>query len=119
MTFHVNDVSEDHSGHVTPNANITLAVLGGSVTSDGKVISFLTNSREYFLQPRRTYLLVLTYQPDQELFVVSGNWDITSGVVSANSSADRALELRSGSKIIGLTNDQLHSYLSKYLKNQR
>ncbi len=118
IILHVSDVFEDTAGRITTNSDITLAFLGGTVkTGDGKVISFLANPKKYYLQPQRTYLLALKYQPAPELYTVASNWDFTSGVVKANSSIDRGLEMSGGSAILGLTKEQLATYLRRYLKH--
>jgi hypothetical protein len=117
IKLRVTDVFEDFSGSASPNTDITLALMGGTVeTVDKKIISLFANERRYSLQPARIYLLVLTYNPDQEFYMVVSNWDFTTGIVAANSGADRELELRGGSRILGLTKDKLSSYLSHKLR---
>lgn len=115
VQFHVTDVFEDVSGHISPGTDITSAFLGGTVsTGDGQVISLMTSRpRRYFVQPGRTYLLVLQYKPTPEVYAIAGDWDFTSGVVRANSSFDREREIHGGSEILGLDKEGLANYLNQ------
>ena len=78
MTFRLSDVFEDVSGHAAPSSDITIIVPGGTVkTTDGRVISYLTQPLKYFLQPEKTYLLVLQYQRGGDFYTRSGTWDLS------------------------------------------
>jgi hypothetical protein len=120
ITLHVTDVFEDTSAKIAPDADITLAFLGGTVkSSDGKIISLLTNPIQYSLQPSRKYVMVLRYQQAPEFYTVVRNWDFTDGVVRANSSAEHNIESRGGSPVLGLTKEQLTTYLKEQISQQK
>ena len=119
MIFHVSDVFEDVAGHAAPGYDITIGVLGGTVrTKEGQVISLYTSPREYSLQPGHTYLLVLRYLPETDLYSGSG-WDVSDGVVRANSRRDLYYERHGKSSLIGLTVDQLRAVLRQRFQTKR
>jgi hypothetical protein len=67
ILFGVHDLLQDRTGHASPNSEITVSVIGGTVTNQsGQVISYLTQPREMFLEPGHSYLLVLSYHTDGE-----------------------------------------------------
>jgi hypothetical protein len=109
-------------GHAVPSAEITVCLRGGTVrTVDGQIISYLTDPREYFMQPGRTYLLVgAAYTADGDFFE-SGTpqWDLSDGVVRANFSEARAKARGQESTLIGLTKEDLIHSLDKRFSGRR
>jgi hypothetical protein len=114
VTFHVSNVFQDVSGRAARDSDITVALRGGTVkTADGKVISYLTDPRSYFIQPQRTYLLVLSHHADGDFYSRAGDWDISDGVVRANSDRDSRIAQQGKSALVGLTKDQLIRLLNQ------
>jgi hypothetical protein len=108
ITFHVSEVFEDVSGHSEPGSDITVLVPGGSVkTASGQVISFRTQARPYFVEPGKTYLLVMQYRPEGDYYVEATTWDLSDGVVRANEAIEVRRQQKGGATLIGLTRDQL------------
>ncbi len=47
-----------------PARTITSIFAGGTIlTESGEILSYMADPREYFVQPSKTYLLVLGYDP--------------------------------------------------------
>ena len=70
-------------------------------------MSFLTDSRPYFVQPGKAYLLLLGYQAHGDYYQLANSWDLSDGTVRANSGIDHQRELEGGSELLGLTQEQL------------
>jgi len=114
VTFRVSNVFEEVAGRAVRDSDITVALRGGTVkTIDGKVISYLTDPRPYFIQPQRTYLLVLSHHADGDFYSRAGDWDISDGVVRANSDRDNRIARQGKSALVGLTKDQLVRLLNQ------
>jgi hypothetical protein len=117
IAFRVSDAIEDASGHASPNSDVTVIVPGGSLTTEfGEVISFLTQPRQYFVEPGGTYLMIMSYVPEGDYYVGPGmlppkTWDLTDGVSKPNDWVEVARERQGGATLIGLTRDQLVSLL--------
>lgn len=105
--------------HVTPGADITIDVGGGTVDlGDGRVLSYLTDPREYALQPSRDYLLVLTHVPSGDFFTVDRNWDITDAIVKPNTWHEAILAKKGRSRLSGLSVEAAISEVKKQLPGQ-
>jgi len=116
ITFHVSSVFQDVSGRAVRDSDITVALRGGTVkTADGKVISYLTDPRQYFIQPQRTYLLVLSHHADGDFYSLAGDWDISDGVVRVNSKVGQQRSKEGKSTLVGLTTEQLIHALEERL----
>jgi hypothetical protein len=121
MTFRVEHTFQDAvRGHAASGSEITVSVPGGTVrTADGRVISFMTDPTAYFMQPGRTYLLFLYYFADGEFYFGSGGFDLSDGVVRANSSIVKAKAARNGSTLLGLTKEELIRLLDERIGGKR
>jgi hypothetical protein len=114
VTFQVANVFQDASGSVTPESEIAVLVRGGTVkTVDGKVISYLTDPRAYFIQPQGTYLLALSHYEEGDFYKLAEDWDLSDGVVRANSERGIALARQGKSALVSLSRDQLIRLLSE------
>jgi hypothetical protein len=114
VTFHVSNVFEDTAGRAVRDSDITVALRGGTVkTAGGNVISYLTGPRPYFIQPQRTYLLVLSHHADGDFYSRAGDWDISDGVVRANSDRESRIAQQGKSALVGLSKDQLVRLLNQ------
>ncbi len=103
-TFSVNNMFEDNSGHAIPGSNLVLIIPGGTVvTTNGVVLSFLTQPRRFSVSLGRTYLLAMSYHAGGVFFILGKDWDVTEGVVKANFSTSR----KAPASLIGLTLPQL------------
>jgi hypothetical protein len=102
-TFSVSNMFEDNSGHTTPGNNLVLIIPGGTVTTNGMVLSFLTQPRQYSVSLGRTYLLAMSYHTNGAFFILGKDWDVTDGVVKANFSVSS----KAPASLIGLTLQQL------------
>jgi hypothetical protein len=119
LTFRIETVFEDRtgSGHPVANHDITLLLPGGTVTlRSGRVLSHNTAPRELFLEPSHKYLLVLTYHSDGDYYLCDEDWDISDGVVHANTyRAQYFAKTAPSSTINGLTVQELPVALDKRL----
>lgn len=107
-------------GHVMEGAGleagqtITVSLHGGTVMdSNGQVISYLTQSHELFIQPARTYLMVLSFQPAGNFFTLVDDWDLTDGTATPNSIFNRSVSRDGRSVIAGKSEDQIAETLRK------
>jgi hypothetical protein len=114
VTVDVSNVFEDASGHAKPGGRITITFPGGTVmTSTGQNISYLTQPRAYFIQPSKTYLLILEYYADGDSYALAKDWDISDGTVKANTARDVQRAKDGTSTLVGLTTDQLTRSLTE------
>lgn len=122
ITMGVQDVFEDKSGsgHPISGHNITLMLNGGTVAlGSGRILSDNTQPSELSLQPAHTYLLVLQYHKEGDWYEDEGDWDVTDGVVRANTRWEQYLEKHGRAHLNGLTLDQLGPAVDKQLYGQR
>jgi hypothetical protein len=114
-SIRVAEMFEDASGGAHTGADITIGLPGGTVsTQDGKTISYLTQPRGFFIQPGKTYLFVLEYHASAGgLYIIGNDWDLSDGVVRANSGLDLRRQKEGTSSLIGLTRAQLVQSLNK------
>jgi hypothetical protein len=118
-SLRVTDVIQDPEGRSTPGSNITLSVAGGAVRTAAGVITFRAQPIAYYVEPNHTYFLVLQYRPAEEFYVLNRDWDLSTGLVKANTEVDLRKEAAGGSEILGLTKDQLIATISaKVAKNK-
>jgi len=107
ISVEVSKVWEEPSGTAAIGKPITIIVPGGTIQIEsGAVLSFLTDPREYFLQPAHSYLLAMSYVNEGNFYLIGKSWDLTSGVAQPNFKA------KANSKIDGLTLSQLINYLN-------
>jgi hypothetical protein len=101
----------DTSRSNTPNL-MTLIVPGGTVrTQSGSVISYLTQPRQYALEPGRTYLLVTSFSEDGDYHMLARSWDVSDGIVQPNFFVGKDWP----SSLTGLTYQQLVNRLKNQL----
>jgi hypothetical protein len=110
-TFSVSNVFQDATGSIQPGSNIVVILPGGTVTTQGIVLSFLTQRRMYFVAPGRTYLLALSLHSNGTFYGLGKDWDLTSGVVIPDFSASKQVP----STLVGLTLQQLITRLNAQL----
>jgi len=110
----VAETFEDVSGNTNRGADITIALPGGTVTTpDGNTISYLTQPRSFFMQPGKTYLFVLKFHAAGDFYMLGKDWDLSDGLVRANSGLDLKRQREGTSSLIGLTRAQLVQSLNK------
>jgi hypothetical protein len=120
ITFRVHQVLQDRGGHALPGSDITVSITGGTVTTQsGQIISYLTQPRSLFLQPTKTYLLVLSYEEPGDFYTMAGNWDISDGTARPNTIRLRMKSDEGHSSLSGLTNDELIRTLKERLSEKR
>lgn len=118
ITMRVQDVFEDKSGsgHPISGHNITLMLNGGTVAlGPGRILSDNIQPSELSLQPERSYLLVLQYHKEGDWYALEEDWDVTDGVVRANTRWGQYLAKHGRSRLNGLTVQQLGAALAKLL----
>ena len=99
---------------------ITVTVPGGAVRMpDGKIISYLTQPRDMFLQPGRTYILVLSYRPSGDFYLMGEDWDIFDGIAKPNSDIGKWTLEHGNSLFGGKATDEALRDLRKYLAEPR
>jgi hypothetical protein len=107
MIFRVDRVYESTSLQISPNSDITVSIVGGTVTNAaGKILSYLTPPRELFIQPFHRYLLLLSYHPVGGFFSRGTDWEVKDGVIHANDRYEVAQAKEGKSWIDGLTVEQ-------------
>lgn len=112
VDFRVGEVVE--GSNVSAGDTITVSIRGGTVlTASGDLISYLTEPRQYFIQPARTYLLVLIPHPSGNFFLLGGNWDVSDGTVRPNSYRDQSLFKEGRSLIDGKSQADATSILRR------
>jgi len=117
VILHVQSTFEVTAGDARPNWDITVCIPGGTVVAPtGSVITSLTQPREFSLQPGRTYLLVLSYEPSGDFYTVGDDWDISGGTVRINSVRSKFFSNRSA--LDGLTTEQLAPALHRLLAEE-
>ena len=115
-TFHVHDVYETIAGSPARDSDITIALPGGAVVMpSGRILYYLAQPRELFLQPGRKYLLILSHHASGDFYTVGEDWDLTSGRVQPNTFDGRTLQKTGHSSLSGLAADQVPSVLSRLL----
>jgi len=108
VIFSVGHVFKDaERGRALAGLEITVSVPGGTTQSAAGTISYMTDPQAYFMQPGRTYLLVLYYVADGDFYVGTPSWELSGGVVKANSYRSQAMGSRGVPTIVGLTKDEL------------
>ena len=69
---------------------------------DGRTISYLTDDRNYSIQPNHTYLLFLDEEHLGDFFVIRKSWDVTDGIVRPNSAFEVERAGKGQSRLAGL-----------------
>jgi hypothetical protein len=118
VTMHVEEVFEDQTGlgHLVPHADITIMLNGGTVSlRSGRILSDNTQPRDLFLQPGHRYLLLLSYNNQGDWYECDDSWDISDGIVRANTPRTQYLTRAGRSSLNGLTVQQLGPALEKLL----
>ena len=116
ITMRVEQVFEDKtgSGQLAPHKDITLMLDGGTVTlKSGASLSDHVQPTEFGIQPERSYLLVLEYHADGDWYELNEDWDITDGVVKANTGRGKYLAKHGRSRLDGIAVTDLGPVLSK------
>ncbi|MGA3188500.1 MAG: hypothetical protein ABSF22_15450 [Bryobacteraceae bacterium] len=69
VTVKCSYIFEDGGGGARLGSPISILFLGGTVEdANGDVLSFLTQPKHYFIEPAKTYLLVLSYHSDGDFY---------------------------------------------------
>jgi hypothetical protein len=113
-TFSVIRRFEDTSTHATSGSSFVLIIPGGTVTTHGMVLSFLTQPRHFSVSPGRTYLLAMSYHAEGAFFILGKDWDVTEGVVKVDVSTPR----NAPTSFIGLTMQELVAKLDAQFGNK-
>lgn len=115
VTFKVDRVLEDTAGRATPGGTATVIVPGGTVDLNGRALSYLTTDKEYFIQPAQKYLLVLSYHPQGDFYIIAKTWIIANGVLRPNSNLERIRAAQGKSVLTGLSEAQAVVSLSNLI----
>jgi hypothetical protein len=118
ITMRVQQVFEDKTGssHLAPHKDITLMLNGGTVAlRSGRILSDSVKPCELSPQPERSYLLVLQHQKEGDWYELIEDWDITDGIVRANTGWGQYLAKHGRSRLNGLPVEQLGAVLSEEL----
>lgn len=116
ITLRVDRIFESTNHTLLPNSNIALSIAGGTVkTPDGRVISYLTQPRDFFIQPFHQYLVDLSYHAAGDFFTKGPDWEVIDNVLHANDPYYIRLAKDGKSWIDGLTVDQFSRELPSTL----
>jgi len=111
----VERVFEGGSPKLISGQRIVVSLVGGTVElPDGKTISFLTQPKSFSLERDHTYLLALEYHSSGNFYLPVESWDLSTGIVRANSNRGVQRSTHHTSTLIGLTKDQLISKLASH-----
>jgi hypothetical protein len=116
VTMNVQQVFEDEAGagSLAPHKDVTLPLVGGTVAlKSGQILSDHVQPSDLSLQPGRSYLLVLQYHKEGDWYELKEDWDITDGVVRANTRWGQHLAKDGRSRLNGLAVENLGSVLSE------
>jgi hypothetical protein len=120
VTFRIGRVFESVDNSLAANSAITVTVPGGAVTTqDRKTIHHLTQACDMFIQPSRTYLLVLSYHSLGTFYTLRDNWDITTGTIRPNTQLGKLRVEKGLSTLNGLSVEQLDSTLPALLSQHQ
>lgn len=113
VAISVRHVFEDATGGATAGAQITLIFPGGTVKAAGETISYMTQPRHYFLQPGKTYVLILEYHKKGNFYGFGKDWDLSNGIVMPDSDIDRKRQIEGSSTLVGMKEQDLIRSLSE------
>ncbi|MDQ2711113.1 MAG: hypothetical protein M3Y24_02570 [Acidobacteriota bacterium] len=100
--------------HISSRTDLVIAIPGGTVQlSDGRIISYLTDDRQYSIQPDHTYFLLLGHQNLGDFYVLEKSWDVTGGVGKPNTPFEVERANKGQSRLTGLSVDAAVSELKK------
>lgn len=118
VTMRVEEVFENHtgSGRLAMHDDITVMFSGGTVSlRSGRTLTDNTQPRDLFPQPGHKYLLLLSYNSQGDWYGYGDSWDISDGIVRADSRRTQYLAKHGRSSLDGLTVQQLGPALAKEL----
>lgn len=105
----VRDVLDNGMPAVNVGQTITLALPGGAVITDsGEILSFLTQPKPRYISPEKIYLMVLSYRPAGDFYLLGKAWDVSSGFVKTSFGPHQPTE-----SLLGLTVEQVTALLKQ------
>jgi hypothetical protein len=115
VSFSIDRVFADPTSQLAPAAAVTLIVPGGSVQTSRDSLSYLVDPEQFFIQPQKRYLLVLSYHSDGDFFTLAKSWELSSGVVKPNSRLEQLRAANRTAALAGASETQLDSLLQPLL----
>lgn len=94
VSFSIDGVLEDPTNQLAPGAAITVAISGGSVQTSNGTVSYLIDPEQFFIQPQKRYLMVLSYHSDGAFYTLAKNWELSNGIVKPNSKLEQSRAAR-------------------------
>lgn len=107
------------SKQVSHGSTITIALPGGSIKTAKGILSYLTDPKEYFIQPGKRYLFVLSYHPRGVFYSSVRTWSISGGTVRPNSRAEQARANAGESHLVGIAEGNLVPALRLILSSEQ
>lgn len=83
-------------------------------TSNG-TISYLIDPEQFFIQPQKRYLLVLSYHQDGDFYTLAQSWELSNGVVKPNSKLEQNRAAKGKASLAGVPEGQLAASLQTLL----
>ena len=74
-------------------------------------LSYLLDPQDFFIQPGKRYLLVLSYHADGDFYTLAKNWELSGGVVKPNSKLEQTPAAQGKASLAGLAENQLAAAL--------
>lgn len=111
LSFSVDHVFADPTDQLARGATITLIIAGGSVQTSSGTLSYLIDPEQFFIQPQKRYLVVLSYHSDGDFYTLAKNWELSNGVVKPNSKIEQSRAAKGKSSLAGLSEAQLATSL--------
>ena len=109
VQFSTTNVFQDASVNLHAGDSLDLVIPGGTVQiQTGAVLSFLTQPRQYSVQPGKTYLLIISFHSNGGFYMLGKSWDLSTGTVQPNFVAGTQIS----STLLGLTVQQLVAKLN-------
>jgi hypothetical protein len=105
--FSVDRVLADPKGQLARGVMVTAIIPGGTVQIAGDTLSYLVDPEDFFIQPQKRYLLVLSYHSDGDFYTFVKNWDLSDGVVKPNSKVEQIRAAKGKAILSGKSETQL------------
>jgi hypothetical protein len=73
------------------------------------------NPEQFFIQPQKHYLLVLSYHSDGDFYTLAKSWELSNGIVKPNSKLEQLRATKGKSTLAGLPENQIAASLPAML----
>lgn len=114
ISFTLDHSFEAPNDPLAAGTTITVAIAGGSVQTSGGNLSYLVDPQDFFIQPGKRYLLVLSYNADGDFYTLVKNWELSGGVVTPNSKLEQTRAAQGKAALASVAEDQIAPVLQRF-----